>query len=396
MPVKIRRSRRRKRYSKRERTLFVGALVALVLLLAGGWWLTRSRPVAQDALWKRNVLPSGLPPIKLAWSYRPTTFEEPTGMTVQAPTWLYVQADSLGKPVLRDLGQIGYTDFNAQAYVASAHGKGCKVWVTVVSFDPELSRQIVADGVSRVAFAAQLSKWAQDANVDGICFDFEKMNPADKDSFTALVKATKNAALDMTITVAVTVPLGYEDNTNWYQCYDREALAQTADYLELMCYDAHTDSVQPVAPLSWVKKSVERTLKTIPSNKLLLGIPFYGVDFYQVEGSDSAIQHRIITSSDMDQLLAQNSYIVDDSTVTVQEWLEKGTWQEEWGINVYRFIDMAGYTHTIWMEDGQSIAAKTALVDTYGLSGVAVWQQSQGTEALWAAVDQTIGKDKEP
>ena len=176
----IKRRQRRRRQGKRDRIIMIAAAALLAVVTAAGFWLARSRPVAQPEPWEKNVVARQGKALSVAWAYRPTEFDVPQGVDVQAPTWLYVEADSLGKPVLHSLNDMGYTGFNAPAYVQAAHEAGVEVWATVVSFDAELSRQVVADTQSRTEFVAALAQWARTAGVDGICFDFEQMDPADK------------------------------------------------------------------------------------------------------------------------------------------------------------------------------------------------------------------------
>ena len=391
----IKRRQRRRRQGKRDRIIMIAAAALLAVVIAAGFWLARSRPVAQPEPWEKNVVARQGKALSVAWAYRPTEFDVPQGVDVQAPTWLYVEADSLGKPVLHSLNDMGYTGFNAPAYVQAAHEAGVEVWATVVSFDAELSRQVVADTQSRTEFVAALAQWARTAGVDGICFDFEQMDPADKALYTELVKAADQAMPGLTLAVAVTVPLGYEDEDNWYQCYDREGLAGAADYLALMCYDAHREAVQPVAPLSWVRRAVERTLATIPSSKVLLGIPFYGVEFYAPQGSEQEPEHAAISAAAMEKLLREGSITRGEEQITVDTWQDKGSWQEDWSVMCYEFTDTAGRFHRVWMEDARSLQEKGALMDEYGLAGAAVWQQSQGTDTLWKALAE-ITAEKEP
>ncbi len=133
----IKRRQRRRRQGKRNRPIAAAAAILLAVIVAAGFWLARSRPVAQPEPWEKNVVTRQGKALSVAWAYRPTEFNVPQGVDVQAPTWLYVEADSLGKPVLHSLNDMGYAGFNAPAYVQAAHEAGVEVWATVVSFDAE-------------------------------------------------------------------------------------------------------------------------------------------------------------------------------------------------------------------------------------------------------------------
>lgn len=369
------------RRQRRQRQTHIILAAVLASLLAAAAILCVCLFVPQTPNWKKNVIPREGKPLSVVWSYRARTFSLKEGMNVDAPTWLYVEADDLGKPVLKDLYALGYESFNASAYVHEAHTAGVKVWATIVSFEPELSRQIVADLPSRTEFAAAVAQWVESSGVDGVCFDFEYMDPADKDQYTALVQSTVQALNGKTVAVAVTVPLGYEDERNWYQCYDRAALAEAADYLALMTYDAHKERLQPVAPLPWVRRAVERTLNEVPSSKLLLGLPFYGVDF-SASGEETP-NSSTISAASLEKLLTEGRMGSDDHEIVVEIWENRGTWLEDQAVMEYVFTDTKGIRHTIWMDSEASLHKKGDLMNEYSLAGAAVWRKSQGTENLW-------------
>jgi len=380
-------ARRERRRKQRIGWIAVIAL-ALIVVTALGVFFFRPRPKP----WEAHVIPREGKALSVVWSYRPTKFSLPAGVDVEAPTWLYVEADSLGKPVLKNLNDMGYSGFNGPEYVAQAHAAGIKIWATVVCFEPELSRQVVADAASRTEFAAALAQWVEASGVDGICFDFEYMDPADKDKYTALVQSACDVLGDKTVVAAVTVPLGYEDAGNWYQCYDRKGLAEAADYLALMCYDAHKDKQQPVAPIEWTRRAVERTLSEVDSSKVLLGVPFYGVDFCG-EG-DEKPAGTALSAAAMEKLLYEGRMGSEENEVVVDSWQSRGTWRDEWAAMEYAFADTQGRIHTVWMECVESLRARGALMDEYALAGAAVWQKSQGTDALWRTLAE-ITAEKE-
>ena len=71
---------------------------------------------------------------------------------------------------------------------------------------------------------------------------------------------------------------GYSDSPEWSLVYNRKALADTVDYVVLMAYDetwAKSTTAGPVASYPWVRSHTERMLSEVPSQKLILGVPFY-------------------------------------------------------------------------------------------------------------------------
>ena len=60
--------------------------------------------------------------------------------------------------------------------------------------------------------------------------------------------------------------------------YNRKVVSEYVDYFCLMAYDEHWSTCPEagsVASLPWVEKGITETLKDVPANKLVLGIPLY-------------------------------------------------------------------------------------------------------------------------
>ena len=84
----------------------------------------------------------------------------------------------------------------------------------------------------------------------------------------------------------------------------------------------------------------------------------------------------------------------DSSSVIVGEWINRGSWHEEWAVMEYVFIDTDGRRHTLWVENAETLRMKGELMDEYALAGTAVWRKNQGTDTLWAALADITAEDK--
>jgi len=127
----------------------------------------------------------------------------------------------------------------------------------------------------------------------GFQFDFENIDWTDRDLLTALVKNSAEAlhktGLQLTIATVPNAP-GYPGAgafarwiyTDWRGAYDIEALAKYVDLLCLMTYDQQTRWTMPgpVAGWQWTNDNLDYALKTVPKEKLSLGIPLYGYHWY--------------------------------------------------------------------------------------------------------------------
>ena len=358
--------------------------------------------------WQDNIMPETKDKIYLTWAYKPQKFDEkPSGVNVLAPLWFYVEdKGGDGIPRLMDIIELGReADFNG--YVNQSHEQGAKVWGTVVSFNPSLTDPLIHTSEYRQAFIEKMAAYIEELSLDGINFDFENMNPAHKMDFTEFVKDCADAwrPLGCVISVDVTVKSGAPDSTNWYQCYDHKSLGEVADYLAVMAYDQHSNHsvAGPVASLEWVDDKIKGILEDVPSNKILLGIPFYGRDFPSMMMDDdpdaleptwSSGSRGVVTifKKHVDEMLDSDRFTnINNKEIIVKEWLVKNEWMENDEVHYLKFIDQNDMFHEIWYDDEKSLALKADLVNKYHLAGVAVWQQSYGRDSFWEAVGSEIG-----
>ena len=127
----------------------------------------------------------------------------------------------------------------------------------------------------------------------GFQFDLENVDWLDRDRLTALVKvsaeALHTAGLQLTIATVPNAP-GYPGQggfakwiyTDWRGAYDIGEIAKYVDLVCLMTYDQNTRWTMPgpVAGWEWTVENLDYALKTVPKEKLSLGIPVYGYHWY--------------------------------------------------------------------------------------------------------------------
>jgi len=401
-----RRRRKRKNRTIPILTAVLGLVVLLILTLVIAAVASSARQTGgtgpqatQKPAWMENVQQHISPDICMAWEYRPMTLDEvPIGVNVLAPTWFYVEEDEEGRAIACSLADIGYERWQPEQYVQLAHQSGAQVWGTVVSFTPELSRQVVMEPSAQQAFLDKLEQWVTQYQLDGISFDFENMDPKNAQAFTALVEQTKKRlGADCVVSVAVTVPTASPQPNNWWQCYDRAGLSAVCDYIAIMTYDGNNGMVSPVAGLPWTKQSIELTLKEVPSGKILLGVPFYGVAFIGPRNEETNLPmwesrdgRYSITPQSVDAILQKGEYTISDTTYTVDQWEQKGVWDENECVYRYQFTDTRGNLHVLWCDDPRSMEEKGALCRTYHLGGAAVWRKGQGGPDMWQGLHEGI------
>ena len=311
-------------------------------------------------------------PFSLVWDplYRTDPHQDPSfpPVSVVSPSWFRIRPD-------------GEVEFKGRAsYVEGAHRLGAQVWPLVNNgFDPSATKTFLNDPAAVNRAVARLAAYAMLFGVDGFNLDFENMDPADRDAYSAFVQAVaeRMRPLGRKTSVDVTVE---STSAFWSRCYDRRALGEAADYVMVMTYDEHwgrSPVAGSVASLPWVQRGVEGLLRSVPAEKLLLGLPFYTREWEETQ-TQSGVKVRSKALS----MAAAEARVRDNSASL--------TWLEEAG-QMYAEYRSGGKRYRIWLEDERSLALKSSLVPRYGLAGVAAWRRGFERPEVWAAIHNTIG-----
>ncbi len=169
------------------------------------------------------------------------------------------------------------------AVVAKVHGAGKKVsvcvggWLTDGYFSP-----IASSASARATFIGQLVAFCRNNSLDGVDLDWEPVADGDVAAYSILIKELKTALSPYGLLLSVAVN---------FKRYDIQAVAAPyLDWISVMAYDmnyAHPDHSSyndAVAAMAfWVQSGIDKS-------KLLMGIPFYGLD----EGWVNAITYADI------------------------------------------------------------------------------------------------------
>ncbi|PKL18505.1 MAG: hypothetical protein CVV49_05315 [Spirochaetae bacterium HGW-Spirochaetae-5] len=111
-------------------------------------------------------------------------------------------------------------------------------------------------------------------NFDGVQLDFEAIAADDKEAFLLFLKNLKQKMKPgKVLSIALPARRKYVEDA-----YDYKIISSIVDKVFIMTYDQHwsTSKPGPVASLSWCKKVALYAEKTIPKNKLVMGLPLYG------------------------------------------------------------------------------------------------------------------------
>jgi|BioPla2DNA2_1021312.scaffolds.fasta_scaffold00297_26 spore germination protein YaaH len=332
--------------------------------------------IIPDKVKNKPELPEGK--INLVWDqmYSPTkSYLERVnedGIDVMSPTWFQV-ANSKGDLINRVDPQ----------YVQWAHENGYQVWALVANDFGNIddTSEILNNGLKREYIIKQLLAFASLYELDGINLDFENIYKHDKDAYTQFVREITPLLREqgLIVSVDVTIPDGSD---TWSKCYDRKALAETVDYVCLMTYDqtwAGSRVAGSTAQIVWVEENLKKTLKEVPAEKLLLGIPLYTRLWEETtdenSGKVTAKTGKALTIQAAERLIEENNAIP--------------VWDEESGQYKVTY-EKENVTYKMWLENHHSVNLKSSLVHKYNLAGTSSWSHNFANEEVWTVLAQNL------
>jgi spore germination protein YaaH len=319
-------------------------------------------------------------PIQLTWEAIYTKNPSPAkipampGINVISPTWFSL-ADQKG--TIKNLASLEYSKW--------AQSKGYQVWgVFSNSFDPDLTHEAFKDFDTRQNVIRQLLQYSQMYHLQGINFDIENVKSADGPMVTQFVREAAPYLHEAGLIVSMDITFSADENNNWSSFYQRKELSEVNDYIIIMAYDEHTGARTgsgSVASIPWVEKNLQRLLKEVPNQKLVLGVPLYARLWKEQQNTDGSTQ---ITSKAL-------------SMDKVKAWLaEKGVkpgYDEKSGQNYAEYYDAGEKaTYKIWIEDDISLIKRAKLATDYKLAGIGTWSRYFGDQTAWTALNLSTDK----
>jgi len=281
-------------------------------------------------------------------------------------------------------GSLKITTAVDRGFIADMHERGVRV-------TPFLSNHWDrASGINalnnRERLASQIVSAIDEYELDGVNVDIENVTVNEREAYVDFIRLLREKLPNgKSVSVAVAVnPYGITGE--WQASYDYASLAQYSDYLMLMAYDEHYEGdvtkpgckPGPIAGFDFVEDSIKAALKEVPSDKLVLGIPFYG---------------RLWKRGDTYGGYGISNYVVEEM---VKEYGGKIIYDyKEKSPRAVITIDasdrkpvisgkrLEAGTYDIWFENEASIKRKLELVEKYNLKGTGSWSLGQETKDTW-------------
>jgi hypothetical protein len=194
---------------------------------------------------------------------------------------------------------------------------------------------------------------------DGLQIDFENVAPRDGDAFLSFIKELRAGLGNKMFTIA----LPARTRTIQDDIFDYAKIKDHVDRILVMAYDEHwsTSAPGPIASMGWSQRVAAYALQTIGPEKLIMGLPFYGRTWGDIN------PNRAFFHSGIQRIRRENG--VDEI-------------RREDGIPTFKYQTML--TVTVYYEDAYSLSARLDMYSSMGAIATGFWCLGQETPEIWS------------
>ncbi len=232
-------------------------------------------------------------------------------------------------------------------------------------FDRGLAHRILTDPEVRERTIAAIVDFVIENNFSGINIDYENIPPEDRGALNSYMRelASRLHHYGKIVTIDVAGKT-WDDPSGWGGAWDYSTLGEVCDYVCIMCYDYHWPGSEagPIGPLSWMKEVISYALSTIPRDKIVIGIPFYGYRWLGRSGVGLTFKQAVET--------AKNFGV-------------KILFSEEDAEYYYSYD-----SYTVWFQGAKSVEIKVLTALSYGIDRIAAWRIGQEDSRVWEVINR--------
>ncbi|MFS1512635.1 glycosyl hydrolase family 18 protein [Chengkuizengella sp. SCS-71B] len=243
-------------------------------------------------------------------------------------------------------------------------------------FSSQLASEVLNDSNKRTRAVNNIEALVKNYNFSGVNLDFENMYYYDRAIYTQFVDelAKRLQPQGYEVIVSVTAKTYDDLDAAWSGAFDYAALGEIVDYVQLMSYDQHGTWGEPgpVSGYDWLQNVFNYADSQIPSEKIIIGIPGYAID-WDLSGTSNNIA---ISQKEVTRRFSEGGITVNRDSNSRTPY--------------YEYTDNAGNQHVVWYDDDISISEKVGLVNDYNFAGVSVWEIDYGNENFWKAIEKGL------
>lgn len=254
--------------------------------------------------------------------------------------------------------------------ITYANNNGIKAFAMITNnFDGAIAKSLLESSQNRTNLINNIVNALKLNGYKGVNIDLEGVYYYDRSYLTTFMNELYTALHPQGFYVTMAVPAKTSDSptASWSGAYDYAALPNYSDQIVLMTYDEHYPGGTPgaIASIGWVENVIKYATTVIPREKILLGTAAYGYDW---------------TSSSTKAYGISGIYNLASTTGSTIKW--DSVSQSPY----FNYTDSTGISHSVWFENAQSLNYKLDLVNSYNLSGIAIWRLGLENADYWTSI----------
>ncbi|MCD2345884.1 glycosyl hydrolase family 18 protein [Clostridium guangxiense] len=254
--------------------------------------------------------------------------------------------------------------------ITYANSYGIKTFAMITNnFDGAIGKTLLESSSNRTRLITNISNALKTNGYKGVNIDLEAIYYYDRTYLTTFMNELYNTLHTQGFYVTIAVPAKTSDSSSasWSGAYDYAALSNASDQIVLMTYDEHYPggTYGSIASIGWVENVIKYASSVIPRGKILLGTAAYGYDW-----SSSTAKAYGISG-------IYNLALTTGSTIN---------WDYISQTPYFNYISSTGISHSVWFENAQSLNYKLNLVNSYNLSGIAIWRLGLENTDYWTSI----------
>lgn len=326
--------------------------------------------------------------------------------TLTTLAYFDIKMNANGEIIKSDPGYQTFISDEATAIFKKAHNHGTRVVLTLTLMNNSEIESFLDNKKAQEKLIHESVNLVKKRGIDGINIDIEYEGDAGeyyRNKYTSFAAALSSHMHREVAASQVTASV-YASGVKYPKVQNIADVARVTDGIFMMGYDfaiTSSDVAMPTAPLGGHKEgkywydittAVEDFLAVMPANKLILGTPWYGLNFEVYEPGFKAEtvswyywgrRGKIQTYENVKKM------VQSETSKRVSGWddISKVGWTA-----YYSPTD--GTWRMVYIDDPRSLAAKYSFAKEKKLLGVGIWALGyEGThDEMWEVLESTFGK----
>lgn len=382
----------------------VTIFILLVTTVALGWWLWErplASPLASNSTFQ---FLTGQTPVSTSdkviygflpyWNLGKTTYQPE--MTHLAYFSLGIEADgSISTRGPDGYLEPGYAKLDSDTVVELLNDDTYRREIVFTQFNNDDIVAFVSSETAQDTFLVTLDSVLLAYPFSGVNIDIEYSGPVTdqlRQNYVDFIVKLNNHLDTKYDQVDLSIDL-YASAASKRLIWDVPALAEHVDYMVVMAYDFHRSSstvAGPVAPLfggkeQWdsdINEHLQAYLESVPAEKILLGVPFYGYE-WQTNSREPQAHTFPKTGATASYKRVQDILERKDELEVQEHW-------NEYALSPYLSYVEDGEIFVIYYENSRSISYKLDYVNQLELGGIAIWALGYEGDSreLWDVINR--------